>query len=207
LSTVRVVVLVRWLLSVFVVLRLLLSVVLRLLLSVLVVLRSLLSVFMTLRLLLSVFVVLRSLLSVDVFVVLRLLLSVLDMVDVLPVLLMSVFVVSALRVLVWVTVLPPRPTTESSAWALREKASEMAVTSKVLFIRVPLWVLVGGRSAVCRHDVYRITRATVTVVLAKSLFRLTLSASSYVPTRHTLARFAEIDEKLCHLWHTCVTLG
>jgi hypothetical protein len=61
---------------------------------------------------------LRSLLSVDVFVV--------------------VFVSVAVRVVV--TVLPPRATTESSACALSEKASEMAVTSKVLFIRFPLWV-------------------------------------------------------------------
>jgi len=50
---------------------------------------------------------------------------------------------SVLRVVVCSTVLPPRATTESSACALSEKASVMAVTSKVLFIRVPLWVLVG----------------------------------------------------------------
>ena len=54
--------------------------------------------------------------------------------------LLSVLVVVLVAVRVVVTVLPPRATTESSACALSEKASEMAVTSKVLFIRFPLWV-------------------------------------------------------------------
>jgi hypothetical protein len=54
----------------------------------------------------------------------------------------SVFVVVVLVELsrVVLTVLPPRATTESSACALSEKASVIAVTSKVLFIRFPLWV-------------------------------------------------------------------
>ncbi|KLU36480.2 hypothetical protein AB595_11825 [Massilia sp. WF1] len=54
--------------------------------------------------------------------------------------LLSVFVLVFVAVRVVVTVLPPRATTESSACALSEKASVMAVTSKVLFIRFPLWV-------------------------------------------------------------------
>jgi hypothetical protein len=56
--------------------------------------------------------------------------------------LLSVLVLLVLVVAVRVvlTVLPPRATTESSACALSEKASEIAVTSKVLFIRFPLWV-------------------------------------------------------------------
>jgi len=98
---------------------------------------------LVLRLLLSVLVAVLPLLLVAVLPVL--LLSVAVLVAVLPVLLMSVAVevllLSVARVVVCVTVLPPRPTTESSAWALSEKASEIAVTSKVLFIRVsPLGV-------------------------------------------------------------------
>jgi hypothetical protein len=68
------------------------------------------------------------------FEVLRLLLSVVVVVLVLLSLL------SVERVVVCVTVLPPFAVTPSWAWALSEKASEIAVTSKVLFIRVPLWV-------------------------------------------------------------------
>jgi hypothetical protein len=44
------------------------------------------------------------------------------------------------RVVVCVAVLPPLALLVSCAWALSENASEIAVTSKVLFIRVPLWV-------------------------------------------------------------------
>jgi hypothetical protein len=131
-------------------------------------LRSLLSLFdvLVLRLLLSVLVfewVLLLLLSDVLFdefmlllvfeCVLLLLLSLvlfdefmlLLLRSLLSVLVVLVFVV-AVRVVV--TVLPPRATTESSACALSEKASEIAVTSKVLFIRFPLWVLVSGRPAV-----------------------------------------------------------
>jgi hypothetical protein len=51
-----------------------------------------------------------------------------------------VFVLVLVAVRVVVTVLPPRASTVSSACALSEKASVMALTSKVLFIRFPLWV-------------------------------------------------------------------
>jgi hypothetical protein len=54
--------------------------------------------------------------------------------------LVLLLLLSVERVVVCVTVLPPRATTESWACALSEKASVIAVTSKVLFIRVPLWV-------------------------------------------------------------------
>jgi hypothetical protein len=58
----------------------------------------------------------------------------------------AVVVLLSLASIDCVTVLPPRATTESWAWALSEKASVIAVTSKVLFIRIPLWVwLVIGR--------------------------------------------------------------
>lgn len=92
-------------------------------------------------------------LSVEVVVVLRLLLSVVlwlsvDVVVVavfvllllLSVVLVLLSLLSVERVVVCVTVLPPRATIESWACALSEKASVIAVTSKVLFIRVPLWV-------------------------------------------------------------------
>jgi hypothetical protein len=69
---------------------------------------------------------------VFVFVALLVLLLLLSAVEVFVVLMSDV------RVVVCVTVLPPRPTTESSACALSEKANEIAVTSKVLFIRIPL---------------------------------------------------------------------
>jgi hypothetical protein len=44
------------------------------------------------------------------------------------------------RVVVCVAVAPLSALLVSCAWALSENASEIAVTSKVLFIRVPLWV-------------------------------------------------------------------
>jgi hypothetical protein len=78
--------------------------------------------------LLLVRVVLLSLFDELVLLLLRLLLS----------LAFEVLVVVA--VLFAVTVLPPRAVMSSAACALSEKASEMAVTSKVLFIRFPLWV-------------------------------------------------------------------
>jgi hypothetical protein len=77
-----------------------------------------------LRLLLSEVVVLRLLLSVVLVLLL----------------LLSWVLLSVERVVVCVAVLPPRARFESWACALNEKASEIAVTSKVLFIRVPLWV-------------------------------------------------------------------
>jgi hypothetical protein len=81
------------------------------------------------------------LLLVSVFVtvfVLRLLLSVVVVLVLL--LLLSWVLLSVERVVVCVAVLPPRARFESCACALNEKASEIAVTSMVLFIRVPLWV-------------------------------------------------------------------
>jgi hypothetical protein len=79
--------------------------------------------------LLLVFVVV----AVLVFVLLLLLSCVL-------LLLLSWVLLSVERVVVCVAVLPPRAMFESWACALNEKASEIAVTSKVLFIRIPLWV-------------------------------------------------------------------
>jgi hypothetical protein len=115
------------------------------------------------RLLLSVEVVvvavlpllLRLLVSVEVFVVavlpllLRLLLSVIErsLLSVVERLLLSVDMFC-------VAVLPPRATIESSACAESEKASVMAVTSKVLFMRIPLWVWLVGRSAVAPTTLY-----------------------------------------------------
>jgi hypothetical protein len=55
-------------------------------------------------------------------------------------LLLSWVLLSVERVVVCVAVLPPLAVFESWACALNENASEMAVTSKVLFIRVPLCV-------------------------------------------------------------------
>jgi hypothetical protein len=83
---------------------------------------------------------LRSLLSLALLVfVLRLLLSFCEefMLLLLP---LSVVVLVVVMLRFDVTVLPPRAVMSSAAEALSEKASEMAVTSKVLFIRFPLWV-------------------------------------------------------------------
>jgi hypothetical protein len=108
-----------------------------------------LSAVLLLRLLLSVFVVLVLLFELSAVLLLRLLLSVLVFAVFVLRLLLSVFVVLFVfvfvfvvfvRVVVCVAVLPPRATIESSACAESEKASVMAVTSKVLFMRVPLWV-------------------------------------------------------------------
>jgi hypothetical protein len=55
-------------------------------------------------------------------------------------LLLSWVLLSVVRVVVCVAVLPPPALFVSWACALNENASEIAVTSKVLFIRVPLWV-------------------------------------------------------------------
>jgi hypothetical protein len=95
-----------------------------------VVLLSLFDEFMLLLVFECVLLLLLSLVLFDEFMLLllRSLLSVL------------VLLVLVVAVRVVLTVLPPRATTESSACALSEKASEMAVTSKVLFIRFPLWV-------------------------------------------------------------------
>jgi hypothetical protein len=150
--------LLRSLLSAFEVLPLLLVLLLLLSLALVV-----LVVVLVLRLLLScVLLLLLSLVLFDEFMLLllRLLLSFALLVFVLLLLLslfdefMLLLLRSLLSVLVVVmlrfdvTVLPPRAVMSSAAEALSEKASEMAVTSKVLFIRFPLWVLVGDRSAV-----------------------------------------------------------
>jgi hypothetical protein len=125
------------------------------LLSVLVVVVAV-AVLLLLRVLLSLLsvlvVVVRALLSVWVLVAVLLLSLVLLLVLVLVLVLL--LLLSVVRVLVWVAVLPPRARFESSAWALSEKASEIAVTSKVLFIRIPLWVLVGDGSAVAPTTFY-----------------------------------------------------
>ena len=55
-------------------------------------------------------------------------------------LLLSWVLLSVDRVVVCVAVLPLSAVFVSWACALSENASEIAVTSKVLFIRVPLWV-------------------------------------------------------------------
>jgi hypothetical protein len=71
-----------------------------------------------------------------VLLLLLLLLSVLVVEAVLVLVLWSSFV----RVVVCVAVAPLSAVLVSCAWALSENASVIAVTSKVLFIRVPLWV-------------------------------------------------------------------
>jgi hypothetical protein len=55
-------------------------------------------------------------------------------------LLLSWVLLSVVRVVVCVAVLPLSAVFVSWACALSENASEIAVTSKVLFIRIPLWV-------------------------------------------------------------------
>jgi hypothetical protein len=87
--------------------------------------------------LLSVLVVVFVVVAVLVFVLL-LLLSVVVVFVLL--LLLSWVLLSVDRVVVWVAVLPLSAVFVSWACALSENASEIAVTSKVLFIRVPLWV-------------------------------------------------------------------
>jgi hypothetical protein len=152
--------LLRSLLSAFEVLPLLLVLLLLLSLALVV-----LVVVLVLRLLLScVLLLLLSLVLFDEFMLLlvRVLLSFALLVFVLLLLLsfceefmllllrslLSVEVLVVVMLRFDVTVLPPRAVMSSAAEALSEKASEMAVTSKVLFIRFPLWVLVGDRSAV-----------------------------------------------------------
>jgi hypothetical protein len=126
------------------------------LLLVRVVLLSLFDEFMLLllRLLLSfallVFVLLLLLSLFDEFMLLLVRVVLLSLFDEFMLLLLplSVDVLVVVMLRFDVTVLPPRAVMSSAADALSEKASEMAVTSKVLFIRFPLWVLVGDRSAV-----------------------------------------------------------
>jgi hypothetical protein len=76
----------------------------------------------------------------ELLVLLLLLLLLSVVVAVLVLVLVLLLLLSEVRVVVCVAVAPLSALLVSCAWALSENASVIAVTSKVLFIRVPLWV-------------------------------------------------------------------